>query len=409
MIPPLDMSKIYPSVSDVAQSRVGTRIKGKWRVDKLLGVGGMGAVYAATHRNGSRVALKILHPQLSVMGDIRARFAREGYVANAVNHLGVVRVLDDDETEDGAAFLVMELLEGETADARARRLGGRLPIEDALVIADGLLDVLSAAHASGIVHRDIKPENVFLTRENAVKVLDFGIARLRAVTLGEELDDEQGGGQPVPHLRTRTGVTIGTPAFMPPEQALGRTDEVDALSDLWAVGATLFALLSGRIVHDAKTHMEVVIAAATAQAKSLGAVAPDVPKGLVEVVDRALAFRKEERWPSARAMQQAMRLARPPNTRSAVAMPASPHPSGHLPEPPTSLLGHGSQPPASAVGSGRWAEERKLATVLFADIVGFSTIASPTPCASWPTRSSSRSRARSKAKAARCSSTSVTA
>ena len=375
MLPTLDMSKIYPSVSDVAQSRVGTRIKGKWRVDKLLGVGGMGAVYAATHRNGSRVALKILHPQLSVMGDIRARFAREGYVANAVNHLGVARVLDDDETEDGAAFLVMELLEGETADARARRLGGRLPIEDALVIADGLLDVLSAAHASGIVHRDIKPENVFLTRENAVKVLDFGIARLRAVTLGEEMDDEQGGGQPVPHLRTRTGVTIGTPAFMPPEQALGRTDEVDALSDLWAVGATLFALLSGRIVHDAKSHMEVVIAAATAHAKSLGAVAPDVPKGLVEVVDRALAFRKEERWPSARAMQQAMRLARPPNTRSAVALPASPHPSGHLPEPPTSLLGHGSQPPASAVGSGRWAEERKLATVLFADIVGFSTIA----------------------------------
>ncbi|HSO36731.1 MAG TPA: protein kinase, partial [Labilithrix sp.] len=369
------MSKIHLSVSDVAQSRVGSRIKGKWRVDKLLGVGGMGAVYAATHRNGSRVALKILHPQLSVMGDIRARFAREGYVANAVNHPGVVRVLDDDETEDGAAFLVMELLEGETADARARRLGGRLPIEDALVIADGLLDVLTAAHASGIVHRDIKPENVFLTRDNAVKVLDFGIARLRAVTLGEEMDDEHGQPQSMPHLRTRTGVTIGTPAFMPPEQALGRTDEVDALSDLWAVGATLFALLSGRIVHDAKTHMEVVIAAATAQAKSLGAIVPDAPKALVEVVDRALAFRKEERWPSARAMQQAVRAARPPSARSSSsASLTSSHLSSHASEAPLSL-GYGSQPPASAVGSGRWAEERKLATVLFADIVGFSAIA----------------------------------
>ena len=368
------MPRIHPSVSDVAQSRVGTRIKGKWRVDKLLGVGGMGAVYAATHRNGSRVALKILHPQLSVMGDIRARFAREGYVANAVNHPGVVRVLDDDETEDGAAFLVMELLEGETADARARRLGGRLPIEDALNIADGLLDVLSAAHASGIVHRDIKPENVFLTKDNVVKVLDFGIARLRAVTLGDELDDGDGPDDQPPHLRTRTGVTIGTPAFMPPEQALGRTDEVDAISDLWAVGATLFALLSGRIVHDAKTHMEVVIAAATAQAKSLAAVAPDLPKALVEVVDRALAFRKEERWPSARAMQQAVRQARPPHTRSSVGALASAHPSSHTSEPPPSL-GYGSQPPASAVGSGRWAEERKLATVVFADIVGFSVIA----------------------------------
>ncbi len=103
---------IHPSVSDIAQGRVGTRIRGKWRVDKLLGVGGMGAVYAATHRNGNRVALKVLHPQLSLLSDIRARFAREGYVANAVNHQGVVRVLDDDETEDGAAFLVMDLLEG---------------------------------------------------------------------------------------------------------------------------------------------------------------------------------------------------------------------------------------------------------------------------------------------------------
>jgi class 3 adenylate cyclase/tetratricopeptide (TPR) repeat protein len=370
------MSKIHPSVSDVAQSRVGTRIKGKWRVDKLLGVGGMGAVYAATHRNGSRVALKILHPQLSMLGDIRARFAREGYVANAVNHPGVVRVLDDDETEDGAAFLVMELLEGETADARARRFGGKIPVEDAITLADGLLDVLSAAHSSGIVHRDIKPENVFLTREGVVKVLDFGIARLRAVTLGDELDPGAGGldatDQPMPHLRTRTGVTIGTPAFMPPEQALGRTDEVDALSDLWAVGATLFALLSGRIVHDAKTHMEVVIAAATAQAKSLGAVAPDTPKTLIDVVDKALAFKKEDRWTSARAMREAVRQAFPTH-RTSVSMSSS-HPSSFSAEPPMSL-GLGSQPPASAIGSGRWAEERKLATVVFADIVGFSAIA----------------------------------
>lgn len=382
------MSKIHPSVSDVAHSRVGTRIRGKWRVDKLLGVGGMGAVYAATHRNGSRVALKILHPQLSMLGDIRARFAREGYVANAVNHPGVVRVLDDDETEDGAAFLVMELLEGETADARARRLGGRLPVDDALVIADSLLDVLAAAHASGIVHRDIKPENVFLTRDGYAKVLDFGIARLRAVTLGDELDtaddgSEGGGdgggiGPPVPHLRTRTGVTIGTPAFMPPEQALGRTEEVDALSDLWAVGATLFALLSGRIVHDAKTHMEVVIAAATAQAKSLGVVAPDAPRTLVEVVDRAIAFKKEDRWPSARAMQQAIRAAFPnqPRAGRTSAFPmSSAHPSSHASEAPPRLSGLGSQPSASAIGSGRWAEERKLATVVFANIVGFSAIA----------------------------------
>ncbi|MBX3206524.1 MAG: protein kinase [Labilithrix sp.] len=360
---------IHPSLSDVAQSRVGTRIKGKWRVDKLLGVGGMGAVYAATHRNGSRVALKILHPQLSVLGDIRARFAREGYVANAVNHPGVVRVLDDDETEDGAAFLVMELLEGETADARLRRLGGRLPFGDVALLADGLLDVLGAAHASGVVHRDVKPENVFLTKDGAVKVLDFGIARLRASSGIEDVPPDDAS---MPHLRTRTGVTIGTPAFMPPEQALGRTDDVDASSDIWAVGATMFMLVSGRIVHDAKTHMEVVIAAATAQAKSLAQVAPDAPKALVDVVDRALAFKKEDRWPNARSMQSALRTALP------IVRPSMPtgsgEPSASISSAPASLAAMGSQPPGSSIGSGRWAEERKLATVLFGDIVGFAAL-----------------------------------
>ena len=357
------VSDIDRSVSDVAHARVGTRIRGKWRVDKLLGVGGMGAVYAATHRNGNRVALKVLHPQLSVLGDIRKRFAREGYVANAVSHPGVVRVLDDDETEDGAAFLVMELLEGETADARARRLGGKLPVEQIAQIADGLLDVLGAAHAQGIVHRDIKPENVFLTKEGTVKILDFGIARLRDAKIGDEPDTDPASA----HLRTRTGVTIGTPAFMPPEQALGRVEEVDAASDIWAVGASMYMLASGRIVHDAKTHMEVVIAAATAQARSLATVAPDAPKSLVDVVDRALAFKKEERWPSARAMQQALRASMPAKPPSSLAQPSS-----YQSEPPVSY-GLGSQPPST--GTGKWAEERKLATVLFGDIVGFSTIA----------------------------------
>ena len=372
------MSKIHPSVSDAAQSRVGTRIKGKWKVDRLLGVGGMGAVYAATHRNGNRVALKVLHPQLSMLGDIRSRFGREGYVANSVNHPGVVRVLDDDETEDGSAFLVMDLLEGETADAKARRFGGRLPVEDALVLADGLLDVLSAAHASGIVHRDIKPENVFLTKDGLVKVLDFGIARLRAASLGEDMDADVA--QAVPHLRTRTGVTIGTPAFMPPEQALGRVDEVDALSDVWAAGATLYALVAGRIVHEGKTHMEVVIAAATAHAKSLGTVAPDVPKALVDVVDRALAFEKTERWQSARAMQQALRVSLP-IVRSVSPMATSQHPSSTHPSEPASSLAFrsalGSQPPGTAQrsGSAPWAEERKLATVLWVEIAGLEAIA----------------------------------
>ncbi len=351
------MGDLDPSVVEGATGRVGTRIRGKWHVDSLIGIGGMGAVFAATHRNGHRVALKILHPQLSMMRDVRARFAREGYVANAVGHPGVVRVLDDDETEDGAAFLVMELLTGENAEAFASRHGGRVPLDQAIAITDGLLDVLVAAHAAGIVHRDVKPENVFVTSDHSIKVLDFGIARLREGI-------ESSGGS------TRTGVTMGTPAFMPPEQALGHTVDVDQLSDIWSAGATLFALLSGRPVHEASTPMEVVIAAATAHARSLAVVAPSTPPRVVAVVDRALAFKKEARFPTARAMLQALRDAAA-GTPSAWPTPANPPAPFHTTV-RTSEIPHsnnsGSQPP-------QWVEERRLATVIFADVVGLSDVA----------------------------------
>src|SRR5687768_6975555 len=113
-----------------ARARVGRVLKDKWHLDKLLGLGGMAAVYEATHRNRSRVAVKMLHPSLSLDREVRQRFLREGYVANSVEHDGVVRVLDDDVDEDGTAFLVLDLLEGETLDARWARAGGRLPVDE---------------------------------------------------------------------------------------------------------------------------------------------------------------------------------------------------------------------------------------------------------------------------------------
>src|SRR5215813_9714153 len=121
-------------------ARVGRVLNGKWRLDALLGVGGMAAVYAATHRNQKRVAVKILLPELSNDGEVRARFLREGYAANTIGHPGAVSVLDDDVTEDGSAFLVMELLEGETVEARWERKGNQLDLIEALTVADQLLD-----------------------------------------------------------------------------------------------------------------------------------------------------------------------------------------------------------------------------------------------------------------------------
>ena len=274
-----------------AALRVGTTLGGKYRLERVLGVGGMATVYAAVHRNGHRVAVKVLHEDLSHRGDTRARFLREGYVANRIGHAGAVRIVDDDVAEDGAAYLVMELLRGETLRARLARRGGRLPCREVLALGHQLLDVLAAAHAAGIVHRDIKPENLFLTTEPALKVLDFGIARI---------EDDPGG------LATATGMRLGTPAFMPPELALGRTAEIDARTDLWSAGATMFQLLSGELVHTAAGAAELVVRAATVHARSLAVVAPETPGDVVALVDKALAFARDDRWATAEAMQQAI-------------------------------------------------------------------------------------------------------
>jgi eukaryotic-like serine/threonine-protein kinase len=282
-------------VIDRARGRVGRTLCGKWQLGALLGVGGMAAVYAATHRNGKRVAVKMLHTELSVDPNVRGRFLREGYVANRVGHPGAVSVSDDDVTEDGAVFLVMDLLEGETIEARWERKGRRLLAPEVLWIADALLDVLVAAHAHGIVHRDLKPENLFLTRDSVLKVLDFGIARLRELSTAS--------------TATQSGSTMGTPAFMPPEQARALWDEVDGRTDLWAVGATMFALLTGRLVHDGRTANEQLLSAMTRPAPPVRQLEPLVPRAVAEVVDRALAFHRDERWCDAATMQTAVRAA----------------------------------------------------------------------------------------------------
>jgi len=279
-----------------ARERVGTMLRGKYRLDRVLGFGGMAVVYAATHRNQAQLAVKMLHPELSLNKEVRARFQREGYVANSVKHPGAVLVVDDDVAEDGSAFLVMEMLNGASVDELADRRGGKLPAPIAMVIAHELLDVLAAAHAKSIVHRDIKPANVFVTREGVVKVLDFGIARIRDATLGSS------------HA-TSTGTMMGTPAFMAPEQALADTANIDQQSDIWSVGALLFTLISGALVHEATTAPAMLVKTATERPRSMATVAPATPAEVVRVVDRALAFEKSSRWARAADMRDALRAA----------------------------------------------------------------------------------------------------
>jgi eukaryotic-like serine/threonine-protein kinase len=280
-----------------SRARVGLVLRDKWKLESLLGVGGMAAVYAATHtNNGRRGAIKLLHPELSMNAEVRGRFLREGYAANKVEHPGTVAVLDDDVAEDGSVFLVMELLDGETLEERRER-AGVLPPAEVLFIVEKILDVLAAAHPKGIVHRDLKPENIFLCRDGVVKVLDFGIARVR------EASSASAGKQTM----TNAG-PMGTPAYMPPEQARGRWTDVGPRTDLWAIGATMFTLLTGRLVHEAETVNELLLAAMTKPSPPLASVMPGVSTALAGIVDRALAYAAADRWADAATMQSAVRL-----------------------------------------------------------------------------------------------------
>jgi serine/threonine-protein kinase len=335
--------------------RVGTTLRDKYTLDALIGVGGMAAVYRGAHRNGNRVAVKLLHAELSVHADIRARFLKEGYVANAVDHPGVVRVLDDDVTEDGVVFIVMELLEGKTLGEMAERAHRQLPPQEVAGYAAQLLAVLAVAHQRGIVHRDIKPENLFVTRERALKVLDFGIARMRDASTTSA---------------TRTGSMMGTPAYMAREQALGLSKEIDGRTDLWAVGATMFKLISGQYVHEAETPETMMVFSATRQARPLATVALDAPAPLCAVVDRALAFNQADRYPDAPTMLAALEAA---CRASFGAAPAEVRGSG--PPPPaapfvaTAAMAMGAPATAPSIAHPR-SEQSPLASSAFAAASG---------------------------------------
>jgi serine/threonine-protein kinase len=288
------MTEQAVDLESLVHQRVGTVVVGKYTLDRVIGIGAMAAVYAATHRNQAEFAVKMLHPELSVREDIRTRFLREGYIANSVKHPGAVRVVDDHVTEDGAAFLVMELLDGTTVEDLWFKGDRHIPLRPALAMAHQLLDVLAAAHTKGIVHRDVKPANLFVTETGEVKVLDFGIARLRDATV---------------HAITQAGAMLGTPAFMAPEQARGQSKEVDGQTDVWAVGATIFALVSGHLVYEAESATMLLLKVGTTPARSLKTVAEDVPEPIIALVDRALAFEKSSRWESAMAMREALEKA----------------------------------------------------------------------------------------------------
>jgi serine/threonine-protein kinase len=280
-------------VEGTDDSLVGTRYAGRYDIERVLGEGGMGTVYAARHAfTGREVALKVLHPIVARSRNARERFLREAQAPSSVGHPGIVQVLDAGVADDGTLYLALELLRGEDL-ARANERGG---VDGARLVSivRALLDTLAAAHRVGLVHRDIKPENVFLAREpdgrERVRLLDFGITRQVTDTEGEKL--------------TQTGTILGTPHYMSPEQAQGAP--VDARSDLFSVGGVMFSALTGRTPFAGANYNLLIVAIMTTDAPAIRDVRPDVPADLASVVDRALARDPGARFQSAEEMIAAL-------------------------------------------------------------------------------------------------------
>ncbi|RYG16256.1 serine/threonine protein kinase, partial [bacterium] len=203
-----------------------------------------------------------------------------------------MRVLEDHTTDEGEPFLVMEILRGETVLDAWRKVGRQMAIIPALQIAERVIDCLAFCHEVGVIHRDLKPANLFITDASEIKVLDFGVAQMRD-------DDLASASSKAPEARS----AVGTPAYMSPEQAMGR--DVDGRTDLFSVGAILHALITGHRIHAAKTEAESLVLAASRPVPSVKTIAPNLPPEVARLIDRSLAWDRQSRFASAAAMQSA--------------------------------------------------------------------------------------------------------
>jgi serine/threonine-protein kinase len=271
----------------------GTMLDDKYRVERLLAVGGMGAVYAGTHvKLRKRVAIKVLNPQLATPPMIE-RFHREAITASQIGHEGIAQVTDLGTSADGEPFLVMEYLEGESLASRLRA-AGPLAIEGACELGCAILSPLAAAHRAGIIHRDLKPDNVFLVRQSRgemVKLLDFGISRASGIESEFRL--------------TTTGLVLGTPYYMSPEQARGDA-AITPAADLYAFGVMLYEMLVGSVPIQADNYNQLMYRVMIGDFAPPRSRRADLPEALEAVILQAMALEPQARPASALDLEQAL-------------------------------------------------------------------------------------------------------
>jgi len=286
---------------------LGTTLGGKYRIERLLGEGGMGAVYEAVHVGTNRhVALKVISGDASRHGpEVIARFVREAKAAGAIDTQHIVQVLDFGvDEQQGVPYLAMEFLAGEDLDHLMERLGPLSPELAVRIVAQACIG-LQKAHDAGVVHRDIKPANLYLCRRDAgeliVKVLDFGIAKVKLDHLGSSENQKL----------TRTGSVLGSPRYMSPEQAKGLRS-IDQRTDIWSLGAVLYQALSGRTPHhDLETLGQLIIAICSESPAPVQDFAPWVSRELAAIVRGTLTLDVEQRFQSANALLEALKALQP--------------------------------------------------------------------------------------------------
>jgi serine/threonine-protein kinase len=296
--------------------RPGIVVAETYEITRLLGQGGMGAVWEAKHLRlpGKRVVIKVLLFG-ATDATVLARFRREAEIGSRLGHPNIVQVLDFNTLPDGTPYIVLELLQGESLASRL--LGGPLPLEQAKSIVTQVGSALAAAHREGVVHRDLKPDNVFLCPtdlggevRDVVKVLDFGISKIRGSNT----------------VLTQDAALLGTPQYMAPEQATGRNDEIDARTDVFAFGAMTFEMLAGKPPFTGDTLAAVIHAIVYAPTPPLATLAKETPPAIVAAIERAMEKNRDARFPDVNSFVKAVTsrsLATTPGTEQVSARPVT--------------------------------------------------------------------------------------
>jgi serine/threonine protein kinase len=311
MVCPLDGVRLIEEQASEPDPLIDAVLDDRYRILSRIGEGGMGKVYMAEHTVLQKTyAVKVLHHEYAADEEAARRFTNEARIASRIGHENIVEVNDFGRTPNGSFYFVMEYLKGQSLAEVVEKFG-QLPIQRCVSIAKQIARALASAHRHGVIHRDLKPENILLTSKGElkdyVKILDFGIAKMRTTRLEKQ------------DRKTASGIILGTPAFMSPEQAAGR--EIDARTDMYSLGVIMYEMLAGRLPFDSQNVIKTLVMHQTQTAAPLRAIRPEIGPALEAIVNRCLQKKPEKRFADMDELQAALEGFDGPASRAHEALP----------------------------------------------------------------------------------------